>query len=313
MPSIGKKLHHFVPRFYLKSWAKKKLIYCLHDGEILHLNLRNIASENHFYRLQELSPEDVEFVRAVAINDSPAGLKASHEQLLRAFTLPYLAKRKLEHTGSAASDMMMEIDRMIVELNENYHTSIEDVFKPHLDSMLSGDLSFLEDPAKASTFYWGLAVQYLRTNHIKGSKFAMPPRRFVYYLKVANVLVHILAINLGFNMYARRGQYTIMLLDNSTEVPFITADQPVVNIAANPIETDPPQRFELYYPLSPKKALLLLEPSSEFLPDCSTVSADLAHFCNLRMAAHSYQQVFSDSPEELKTIMNELPAFLSCL
>jgi len=31
------------------------------------------------------------------------------------------------------------------------------------------------------------------------------------------------------------------------------------------------------------------------------------------MAAHSYRQVFSNSPEELKAIMNELPAFLSCL
>jgi len=208
---------------------------------------------------------------------------------------------------------MREIDRMIAELNENYHTSIEDAFKPHLDAMLCGDLSFLEYPANASTFYWGLAVQYLRTNHIKGAKIAMSPQRFVYYLKVANVLVHIFATNLGFNMYVGRGQHTIMLLDNPTEVPFITADQPVINIAANPKEMDPPQRFELYYPLSPKKALLLLEPSSEFLPASSTVSADLAHFCNLRMAAHSYQQVFSNSPEELKTIMHELPAFLSCL
>jgi hypothetical protein len=313
MPAIAKKLHHFVPRFYLKSWAKKNLIYCLRDGEIFHPNLRNVASENHFYRLQELSPEDVESIRALAISDSPAGLKASHEQLVQAFTLPYLAKRNLERTGSSTSEMMMEIDRMIAELNENYHTSIEDVFKPHLDSMLSGDLSFLEDPARASTFYWGLAVQYLRTNHIKGTKLVLPPQRFEFYLRVANVLVHILATNLGFNMYAGRGQYTIMLLDNPTEVPFITSDQPVINIAANPKVTNPPRRFELYYPLSPKKALLLLEPSSEFLLDSSTVSADLARSCNLRMAAHSYQQVFSNSPQELKTIINELPAFLSRL
>lgn len=313
MPSVGKKLHHTVPRFYLKAWANKSLIYCLQGGEIFHSNLRNVAAENHFYSLKEVSPEDVEFIRGIAINDSPEGLKASHEQLVRAFTLPYFMKQELERTGSATSDDMMEIDRMIAELNENYHTSIEDVFKPYLSSMLSGDLSFLEDTAKAPEFYWGLAVQYLRTNHIKGAKLAMRPEQVAYYLKLANILVHIFAVNLGFNMYIGREQYTIMLLNNLTEVPFITADQPVVNIAANPKETNAPRRLELYYPISPNKALLLLEPSSEFLPKGSTVSADLAHFYNLRMAAHSYRQVFSDSAEELKAVMNELTAFLSCL
>jgi uncharacterized protein DUF4238 len=104
-----------------------------------------------------------------------------------------------------------------------------------------------------------------------------------------------------------------MLLDNPTDIPFVTADQPVINIAANPTQSIPVERFELYYPLSPAKALLLLEPSSDFLPAGSTVSADLAHLNNLRVAAHSYQQVFSDSPEELKAIKSELPAFLSCL
>jgi len=313
MSSVGKKRHHYVPRFHLKSWAKNDLIHCLQNGEIHHTNLSNVACENHFYSLRELSPEDVEFVRAVAINDSPAGLKASHERLVQAFTVPYWAKRSLEHTASADSEMMLEIDRMIAELNENFHTSIENVFKPHLDSMLSSDLSFLQDPAKASTFYWGLAVQYLRTNQTRRAKRTMSPERFAFFLKVANLLVHILATNLGFNMYARREQYTIMLVDNPTAVPFITADQPAINIASNPKETEAPQRFELYYPLSPTKALLVLEPRGEFLPHGSTASADLAHFWNLRMAAHSYRQVFSNSPEELKAVMNELPAFLSCL
>jgi len=314
MPAVGKKLHHFVPRFYLKSWAKKDLIYCLQGGKIFRSNLRNVAAENHFYRLQELSPDDVEFIRALVIADSPAGLKTSHEQLVEAFTLPYFTKKNLERKGVAHTpEVMAEIDRTIAELNENYHTSIEDAFKPYLDSMLSGDLSFLEDSSKASIFYWGLAVQYSRTNHIKNTKHVMSPERFQYYLKLSNVLTHIVATNVGFSMYANRGQYAIALLDNPTDVRFITADQPVVNIAARPRQTDPPQRFELYYPLSPQKALLLLEPSSEFVPSSSTVSAETAHFWNLRMAAHSYQQIFSESTEELKTIMNELPAFLSCL
>jgi hypothetical protein len=37
-------------------------------------------------RLKGLSPEDVEFIRGVAISDSREGLKASQEQLVKAVT-----------------------------------------------------------------------------------------------------------------------------------------------------------------------------------------------------------------------------------
>lgn len=312
MPSVGKKLHHTVPRFYLKAWARKRLIFCLQDREIFRPNLQGVAAENYFYRLQELSPADFDFIRLNAIDDSPKGLIQSHEDLVHAFTLPYLAKRRLEQSGRATPEMMADIDQTITEMNENFHTAIEDDFQPHLASMLSGDLTFLEDPKKAAFFYRALAVQYLRTNHIRKSRLVMPSERLEMYLRIANVLVHILATNLGFNMYADRKNYTLMLLSNSTNIPFVTADQPVINIASNPKEVAPPKKFELYYPLSPAKALLILGPSSDFLPASPTIQADAAHLYNLRIAAHSYQQVFGSSRKVLESVRADLPAFLSC-
>jgi hypothetical protein len=120
------------------------------------------------------------------------------------------------------------------------------------------------------------------------------------------------AVNIGRSLYMERKQHTIMLLDNPTDMPFITADQPVINIAASPKDTAPPEKFELYYPLSPTKAMLLLEPSSVFRPGASSVSETFVHLCNLRMAAHSYRQVFSDSADALKSVRKDLPAYLSC-
>lgn len=49
--------------------------------------------------------------------------------------------------------------------------------------------------------------------------------------RVADVLVHIYAVNVGYSLYADRERYKIALLENHSEVPFITADQPVINIA----------------------------------------------------------------------------------
>jgi len=158
MSSIGKKLHHYVPRFYLRAWAEEEKVYSLQAGKILRPNIKNICAENYFYRLQELSPEDVDFLREAVIRESPEGLKAFHEQLVGAFTVPYLAKRKLEASGLATSEAMAEIERMITELNENLHTNIEEDFQPHLAAMISGSLDFLEDPTKAAVFYRGLGL-----------------------------------------------------------------------------------------------------------------------------------------------------------
>ena len=92
----------------------------------------------------------------------------------------------------------------------------------------------------------------------------------------------------------------------------MTADQPVINLSANPKDFKAPEKFELYYPLSPTKAMMLVELESAHLPRADSVSAEQAHIYNLHMAAHSYHQVYADSKPELEAINAELSAFLSC-
>jgi Protein of unknown function (DUF4238) len=208
--------------------------------------------------------------------------------------------------------LLAEVDKVIAEMNENLHTSIEEDFKPYLDSMLAGNLKFYSDQAAAPVFFRGIAAQYLRTNQIKRARITMRADKLETFQRVVNVLVHILAINVGFNLYCDRKRYKIFLLNNATDVPFIAADQPVINIAANPKETKPPDKFELYYPLSPTKAMLLVEPSSSHAPDSSSVTAMSAHLYNLHMSAHSYQQIFASSLQELESVRSDLPAFRSC-
>jgi hypothetical protein len=118
-------------------------------------------------------------------------------------------------------------------------------------------------------------------------------------------------INVGRSLYAERKLHTIVLLDNPTDVPFITADQPVINIASVPFDTAPPKKFELYYPLSPMKAMLLVESGDAATADTS-VSETFVRLHNLRIAAHAYRQVFSNAPEPLESIRSELPAYMNC-
>ncbi len=283
-----------------------------------------VAAQNHFYRLNEISPEDAEFIENLIIKDSPAGLKESHRFLLRAFTLPHVAKRKLEERRrlieesgevvdeDAFRESMAYIDRQIVEMNENYHTSIENLFQPILESMKAGALTFFDDPHQKYAFYYSLSVQYARTNHVGGASSNMKKEDFERYMRIANVLTHIMATNVGRSLIGQHEHHRIVLVDNTTDIPFATADQPVINLSASPTNFEPPAKFELYYPLSPTKAMMLLESESAHMPYSLSMSAGLVHHYNLLMAAHSFRQVYSNSKAELEAINLELPAFLSC-
>jgi hypothetical protein len=51
MASLGKKLHHYVPQFYLKAWDKDALtvekawVFCLQNSEIRRSKVRNVGAE----------------------------------------------------------------------------------------------------------------------------------------------------------------------------------------------------------------------------------------------------------------------------
>ena len=146
--------------------------------------------------------------------------------LIEDLTLPHLAKRKLERLGLADSEHMEQVNETIIELNERFHTDIEEDFQPYLARMISGDLTFLDSTEDAIKFYRGLAVQYARTNHVKQTSTIMDRERLALYKRTRNLLVHLVANTVGFSLFAERERLTIMLLENSTELPFITADQP---------------------------------------------------------------------------------------
>jgi hypothetical protein len=231
--------------------------------------------------------------------------------LLR-FATPHAAKAHYENLDTLSADQMAAIRRDIAEANENLHTTIEESFQPYLENLRRGDLTFLSTDADAVLFYRGLGVQYMRTNHRRRIELMMTAEGKVLYERTANVLTHIFAVNIGYSLFNDHPRLKLVLMENRTDVPFVTADQPVINIAAKLKDTGAPDKFEGYYPISPTKALLILEPDSQFLPKSPMVSAMEAHFWNLRIASRAYRQIFAQSSEQLEIVKADLPAFVSC-
>jgi hypothetical protein len=249
----------------------------------------------------------------VAIAHSPEQLKAYHERLVEFLSLPHRVRKKLQASGTATREGMAQLDGLIAGMNEDLHTSIEESFKPFLKSMLAGDSSFYENPREVAEFFRGIATQYLRTDVVKNLRTIWKASDFERFERVANVLVHIYAVNVGCSLYADRERYKITIIQNHSEVPFVTADQPVINIASSPTDTKPCDKFYLYYPLSPTKAMLLVDPSSAYFPNNLSVSPMSVYVYNSHMAAHSFQQIYGSSRQVLESLRGDLSAIRSCL
>jgi len=105
-----------------------------------------------------------------------------------------------------------------------------------------------------------ICEQYFRTNDMKKrvTKFHKPIKN-VNFENCWNIASHILAINLAGALSINKSRFTCILLENNTEIPFFTSDQPVVNIATNKndrrILTN--NEFEFYYPITPNIAILI--------------------------------------------------------
>jgi hypothetical protein len=305
----AKIYHHHTPRAYLLPWADRdECIAWFGYGKVNRSGLTVVGGENDFYKLKELTERDIASIRDL-IQTLPEGGRKGHEDLLNYYVLPTRLKRDLERRiaahPEAENDPQVEearrhIEVLISNLNENYHASIERRFWPYLKLIAARDFSFLDDAPTAGDFFHGLAVQYLGTKAVRERAKRSIKVIFDDLERVWDLLSHIFAVVMGGSLMLDRGKFQIIVLDNATDVPFITSDQPIVNMLTDGKSFDAPDRMELYYPLSPSQAMLLLEKTTPTAGINQNVSIDEAHRYNGMMYDHSAYRIFSNSDEYLR-------------
>lgn len=96
----------------------------------------------------------------------------------------------------------------------------------------------------------------------------------------------------------------IILLKNKTELNFITGDQPSFNINTDLNEEGLPKNLELYYPISPKIALLI-----NFIPKLDQftekeISIDDVNTYNFKLLENSDFFVFGINQNQLNIYKN---------
>ena len=185
-------------------------------------------------------------------------------------------------------------------LGEIDHAGIESRCKDILDALRSQNDTFYQDEVRCGDFLYFLSMQYFRTAKMRGAQIKIPrpvpghdPRR------TAHIVNHIYATNVAAGLFRDRKAYRIVFLKNATAIPFVAGDQPVINML-DPSATDD---LELYYPLSPRLAMVLTKDVGKFPDRTRNVTSFEVERHNYAIYSKSEDQIYSNDQSYLSDLV----------
>jgi hypothetical protein len=291
---------HHVWRSYLEAWAIEKIVFCLQDGRIFASNVSGVAVERDFHKIQELTGADIDGVRWLLDKGHPTARRVQ-ENFPTAFGFPgWLLSNPPPHmVGDTEYEALLR--HQIINAEEDWHAALKDRMVPIIAALRRRDASVYADDKQCIPFLHFLCLQSLRTKGVRDKVAART--REVNGFSIArcwNILRHVFAVNVGAGLYLERKRRPLWMLENDTNVPFVTGDQPVVNLFPSPHPDKPPDLLALNYPLSPSTALIIDEEEHRSGYTSGAVSVEQVRTLNCRIRDASYHQLFGGSEEILR-------------
>ena len=293
-PQKPKRRHHHVWQNYLRPWTVGGALYCFQDAQIFRTGTRTIAVEKDFYKLHRLTAEDVALIKLLFGQGHPFATRA-HAHLLNNLMMPFQIAEQFKNTAHR-EQIDVYLDDYASNVLEDYHASIEASFIPALESALKGDISFYADDKRCIPFLNYLCTQHMRTRGIKERVIALSPS----LERIWNIAIHMSATNIGGTLYVERKRRKLIIVNNRTDVSFVTSDQPVINLKGT--RPAPPDRLSIFYPISPSAGLLLADVDEEPLFPTEGLTPNQAAILNQMLFQASYKQVFGESEECLRAV-----------
>lgn len=277
-----KNNQHYAWKHYLKPWTTEGMIWCGRKDNIWRKALKHVGKEILFYEAEPLNSAEKDFIERMISMLHPTAQPI------------YRAMYEIYNKGAEGT----EVERK--NTIENYHSFIEGSMLSVLEQIYNENLSFLHDERK-EIFAHFLGLQYTRTKKIfdrmvGGFDMSNCPPEYQGKLdqrKLTKVL-HLFSADAIGNWISSAPFFTI--LQNNSDTAFITGDQPIFNLlAASNQQRNETIGMELYYPISPTKALLI---SMEERKD-SEVMLAMVEKLNLFIVKSSGELIFGNSKEIL--------------
>jgi Protein of unknown function (DUF4238) len=300
------KNQHYVWRHYLDAWAAEDTFCCYFqkNEKLLPTQPKAVASQTYFYEIRQLTDADKKFLDEVISKATDERLRDLNRNYVKLTQLSFDLRAQLrdESLRSEVRGGLEERLRWVQRnLVEHYHAGIENQCQDILDWLRSENDAFYRDKARCSHFLYFLCLQYFRTAKMRegiGSVASSVPGHD--QRRTAAILNHIYATNVAAGLYLERKAYRIVFLKNAMSIPFVAGDQPVVNML-DPRATDD---LELYYPLSPRLALVLTKDAIASPGRTRNVTAFEVERYNYAIYSASEDQIYSNHASYLRSLVS---------
>lgn len=279
------------------------------------VSLMNIAHENYFYGINELSEMEKNIIYYMTIKNTIGLQKETNQDWLNWYCAPfYLADEIVcwRHlVGHPIIKSQVENDpnfkKWTIEHIEKLHCKIENIGIRYLTQIRNNDLGFWNDEKNRDEFSFFLCNQYFRTKRMRDSMImafrnVMTCHFGFEELRPENMwlpLSLIFASNTGAHI---AHSYSVVLLRAEGSC-FLVGDQPVVNTHSRFDMTSSPDQLELFYPISPCVALLITtNPKYKCGQNLVIGLHDIEKYNALEVKAAS-EQVFSKDFAQLERLV----------
>lgn len=304
-----KKRHHYVWANYLARWGSgtQNVFYTTKNGKFAHGSVRSIVVDDYFYKTTTLTSKHVEVIRTLS-SISPLHLHQTHMSYLNDFLAMQQAETIYAGSGIRNQEVEMYLHAMKCNSLENLHASHEKMALSILAALADEKFDVLQDKQHMIEFMAFFGHQISRTKTFRDRVFAPLLRSNALEVEMADVMQHswwflsyMFGMNIGSDLYITRHNSTHALLINDTEMPFITSDQPVVNVHSCVSKTQyvAPEHSDLYYPISPRVAYIICD-SERFIPGKNKIDKTTVAELNSKLAAQAMVNIIGNTEDAIR-------------
>lgn len=304
-----KKKHHYVWKEYLKSWTDNEQVPALikNSKKIIKTNPEGVAQQRYFYALEEFTEEEEIILKELVNQWSKNSTIEINLEFYEEFTSYSKLKRftrRIDLDEQKSDKLNEKLNLLRTNAMEDSHLIFENFGKKIISIRKYEDLTFLDDEMELFYTMIFIAFQYLRTKNMQ-LKIKVVIDKYDYLSpKFLNFLPFIYATGIADSLTYEK-QTRFIFLENSSDIDFITSDQPLINNKIDQLhDNGTVAQLDIYYPITPRIALLIhYQEQKEKYRTISLNSLEVNKY-NKTIFNHSNEFIFASSTEQLEEYKN---------